>query len=132
SLGAIVVPVSLPNTEHAVPTYYIIAPAEASSNLGRFDGIRYGNRASNCETLEELYCKSRSQGFGIEVKRRILMGTYVLSSGYYDAYYLKAQKVRRLIKNDFGKVFATDCDIIASPVTPTTAFDLNSKNSDPV
>ncbi len=132
SLGATVVPVSLPNTEHAVPTYYIIAPAEASSNLGRFDGIRFGNRATGCETLEDLYCESRSQGFGIEVKRRIMMGTYVLSSGYYDAYYLKAQKVRRLIKNDFDRVFAKDCDVIASPVTPTTAFELNSRVSDPI
>ena len=129
--GAEVKPVSLPNTANAVSTYYIIAPAEASSNLGRFDGIRYGARATGTEKLEELYEKSRSEGFGIEVKRRILMGSYVLSAGYYDAYYLKAQKVRRLIKQDFEATF-NDCDILATPVAPTTAFGIGENIDDPI
>lgn len=130
SLGAEIVPVSLPNTEHAVATYYIIATAEASANLARFDGVRYGHRAE-ADDLIELYKKSRAEGFGEEVKRRIILGTYVLSSGYYDAYYLRAQKVRTLIRNDFESAFAT-VDLIASPVSPTPAFKLGEHFSDPL
>ena len=130
--GAEIIEISLPHTKFAVPCYYIIAPAEASSNLSRYDGIRYGVRADDYDSLIDLYCNSRSEGFGDEVKRRIMVGTYVLSSGYYDAYYLKAQKVRRLIKDDFTNVFDSQCDVIISPTAPTTAFGLNEKTDDPV
>lgn len=123
-LGAELVEVSLPHSEYAAPTYYIIAPAEASSNLARFDGIRYGYRAEEFDGVEDLYIKSRSQGFGDEVKRRIMIGTYVLSAGFYDAYYKKAQKVRRIIKNDFDKVFE-QVDVIFTPATTGTAFRLD-------
>lgn len=123
-LGAELVEVSLPHSEYAAPTYYIIAPAEASSNLARFDGIRYGYRAEEFDGVEDLYIKSRSQGFGDEVKRRIMIGTYVLSAGFYDAYYKKAQKVRRIIKDDFDKVFE-QVDIIFTPATTGTAFRLD-------
>jgi aspartyl-tRNA(Asn)/glutamyl-tRNA(Gln) amidotransferase subunit A len=130
-LGAAVVEVSLPNQALAVPVYYVIAPAEASSNLSRFDGVRYGHRAARYEDLNDLYRKSRAEGFGAEVRRRILVGTYVLSHGYYDAYYLQAQKVRRLIARDFAEAFRA-CDVIAGPVAPTVAFPLGEKTSDPV
>jgi aspartyl-tRNA(Asn)/glutamyl-tRNA(Gln) amidotransferase subunit A len=129
--GASVVDVSLPNQHLAVPVYYVIAPAEASSNLSRFDGVRYGYRAPDYADLNDMYRKSRAQGFGDEVKRRILVGTYVLSHGYYDAYYLQAQKVRRLIARDFAEAF-TACDVIACPAAPTVAFPLGEKTSDPV
>jgi len=122
--------ISLPNTEHAVATYYVIATAEASANLARFDGVRYGRRAES-EDLLELYEGSRAEGFGPEVKRRILLGTYVLSSGYYDAYYLRAQKVRTLIREDFARAFG-EVDLIASPVAPTPAFRIGEKTSDPL
>lgn len=131
SLGAIVEEVSLPRTAYGIPSYYVIASAEASSNLARFDGIRYGYHSKEAQTLEELYKLSRSEGFGKEVKRRILLGTYVLSSGYYDAYYKKAQKVRTLIKNDFENVFK-DYDVILGPTTPTVAFDLGAEINDPL
>lgn len=131
-LGAELVDVSLPHTELAVPCYYVLAPAEASSNLARYDGIRYGHRANDTGDLFNLYCQSRSEGFGKEVKRRIMIGTYVLSSGYYDAYYLRAQKVRTLIVKDFQDAFSQKCDVIASPTAPTTAFKLNEKQTDPV
>ncbi len=127
-LGAEIVPVTLPNTEFAPATYYILAPAEASSNLARFDGVRYGYRAKEYDGIEDMYIKTRSEGFGIEVKKRIMMGTYVLSAGYYDAYYKKAQKVRRLIKNDFDEVF-NEVDIILTPATPGPAFKLTDKKS---
>ncbi|MDD5175458.1 MAG: Asp-tRNA(Asn)/Glu-tRNA(Gln) amidotransferase subunit GatA [Sterolibacterium sp.] len=130
-LGARTIEVSLPNSGLSVPAYYVIAPAEASSNLSRFDGVRYGYRAPDYSDLADMYCKTRAQGFGAEVKRRILIGTYVLSHGYYDAYYLQAQKVRRLIANDFAEAFK-HCDIIASPTTPNVAFEIGSKSSDPV
>ncbi len=130
--GAQVVDISLPNTHHAVNVYYVIAPAEASSNLARFDGIRYGHRASDCKDLKELYYKSRSEGFGEEVKRRILVGSFVLSTGYYDAYYLRAQKVRTLIAQDFKAAFESQCDLVACPVAPTTAFGIGEKVDDPV
>lgn len=130
SLGAEIIPVSLPNTEHAVATYYIIATAEASANLARFDGVRYGHRSEGDELIE-LYKKSRAEGFGEEVKRRIILGTYVLSSGYYDAYYLRAQKVRTLIRHDFEEAFK-QVDLIASPVSPTPAFKLGEHHSDPL
>lgn len=130
SLGAETVEISLPNTEHAVATYYIIATAEASANLARFDGVRYGHRAE-ADELIELYEKSRDEGFGAEVKRRIILGTYVLSSGYYDAYYLRAQKVRTLIRNDFQDAFEK-VDLIASPVSPTPAFKIGEKEDDPL
>ncbi|MCI7223510.1 amidase family protein, partial [Fusobacterium sp.] len=123
-LGAEIVEVSLPHTKYAVPTYYVLAPAEASSNLARFDGIRYGYRAKNYSNLEELYVKTRSEGFGAEVKRRIMIGTYVLSAGFYDAYFKKAQKVRAKIKQDFEKIF-NEVDVILSPVSPSTAFKLS-------
>lgn len=133
--GVKFVDVSLPNTASSVPVYYMVATSEASSNLSRFDGIRYGYRAEPPEkdwsSLEELYSKSRSEGFGAEVKRRILLGTFALSSGYYDAYYLKASKVRRLIQNDFLKVFQS-CDLIMGPVTTSTAFKFGSKIKDPI
>jgi len=129
--GASVVEVSLPNQALAVPVYYVIAPAEASSNLSRFDGVRYGYRAPEYADLNDMYRKSRAQGFGAEVKRRILVGTYVLSHGYYDAYYLQAQKVRRLIAQDFVEAFR-HCDVIAGPAAPTVAFPIGAKTSDPV
>ena len=130
-LGATTVEVSLPNAKLAIPAYYVIAPAEASSNLSRFDGVRYGHRASGYDSLESMYEKSRAEGFGAEVKRRILVGTYVLSHGYYDAYYLKAQKLRRLIADDFRNAF-TQCDVIAGPTSPTVAWALGEKSDDPV
>ena len=123
--GAEIVRISLPHTKYALPSYYVIAPAEASSNLARYDGIRYGNRV-NGNNMEELYINTRTQGFGKEVKRRILIGTYVLSAGFYDAYYLKAQKVRRLIKNDFDEAFKK-CDVILTPTTPVEAFAIGDK-----
>lgn len=130
-LGAEAVEISLPNTEHAVATYYVIATAEASANLARFDGVRYGHRSADADDLLGVYTKSRAEGFGDEVKRRIILGTYVLSSGYYDAYYLRAQKVRTLIRNDFQEAFKA-VDVIASPVTPTPAFKIGEKLSDPL
>jgi aspartyl-tRNA(Asn)/glutamyl-tRNA(Gln) amidotransferase subunit A len=123
--------VSLPMTEYTIATYYILTTAEASSNLARFEGARYGIRSKNYKDLDEMYVNSRTEGFGKEVKRRIMLGTYVLSSGYYDAYYRKAQKVRRLIKQDFDKVFA-EVDLIITPTTPTTAFKIGEKSSDPL
>ena len=131
SLGAETVEVSLPHTEYAVATYYIIAPAEASANLARYDGVRYGFRAEGASDLFDMYKKSRSQGFGNEVKRRIMLGTYALSSGYYDAYYLKAQKVRTLIKEDFDKVFS-DVDVVVTPTSPSSAFKIGEKVDDPL
>jgi aspartyl-tRNA(Asn)/glutamyl-tRNA(Gln) amidotransferase subunit A len=130
-LGAKLREVSLPNSALSVPAYYVIAPAEASSNLSRYDGVRYGYRAPEYTDLADMYCKTRSQGFGAEVKRRILIGTYVLSHGYYDAYYLKAQRVRALIARDFAEAF-TQCDVIAGPTAPTVAFRLGEKTADPV
>ena len=130
-LGAEIKEISLPLLKHSIGVYYIVATAEASSNLARFDGVRYGYRAQNCENLLDMYCKSRAQGFGPEVKRRIMLGTYALSSGYYDAYYKKAQQLRRLIANDFMKAFG-EVDILISPTCPTTAFDLNSKTDNPL
>lgn len=130
-LGATTVEVSLPNARLAIPAYYVIAPAEASSNLSRFDGVRYGHRAAEYTDLNDMYCKSRSQGFGAEVQRRILVGTYVLSHGYYDAYYIKAQKLRRLIAQDFAAALE-QCDVIAGPTNPTVAYGIGEKSSDPV
>ncbi len=130
-LGAETVEVSLPNMGLSVPVYYVLAPAEASSNLSRFDGVRYGHRAAEYGDLTDLYEKSRAEGFGAEVKRRILIGTYVLSHGYYDAYYIQAQRLRRLIAQDFIEAFK-QCDVILGPTAPTTAFDLGAKNADPV
>jgi aspartyl-tRNA(Asn)/glutamyl-tRNA(Gln) amidotransferase subunit A len=130
-LGATLVDVSLPRTELSIPVYYIIAPAEASSNLSRFDGVRYGHRAEQYSDLMDLYKKSRAQGFGAEVKRRIMIGTYVLSHGYYDAYYLQAQKLRRMIADDFAQCFR-QCDVIAGPVAPTVAWKLGAQDDDPV
>ena len=130
-LGAETVEISLPNMKLAVPAYYVIAPAEASSNLSRFDGVRYGYRAPEYADLNDMYNKTRAQGFGEEVKRRILIGTYVLSHGYYDAYYLQAQRIRRLIANDFVEAFK-QCDVIMGPTSPTTAFRIGEKAADPV
>ncbi|MBI5438047.1 MAG: Asp-tRNA(Asn)/Glu-tRNA(Gln) amidotransferase subunit GatA [Nitrosomonadales bacterium] len=130
-LGASVVEISLPNSRLSVPVYYVLAPAEASSNLSRFDGVRYGHRAPDYTDLADMYEKSRAQGFGAEVKRRIMIGTYVLSHGYYDAYYLQAQKIRRLIAQDFTEAFR-QCDIIMGPTSPSTAFKLGEKGDDPV
>jgi aspartyl-tRNA(Asn)/glutamyl-tRNA(Gln) amidotransferase subunit A len=130
-LGATVVDISLPNSRLAVPVYYVLAPAEASSNLSRYDGVRYGYRAPEYSDLTEMYEKSRAQGFGAEVKRRIMIGTYVLSHGYYDAYYLQAQKIRRLIAQDFEDAFKK-CDVIMGPTSPSTAFNLGEKRDDPV
>ena len=130
-LGAETVEISLPNMNRSVASYYVIAPAEASSNLSRFDGVRYGFRAADYGDLDDMYAKSRTQGFGPEVKRRILIGTYVLSHGYYDAYYLQAQRIRRLIANDFVNAFE-QCDVIMGPTSPSTAFKLGEKASDPV
>ena len=130
-LGAQTVEISLPNAPLAIPVYYVLAPAEASSNLSRFDGVRYGYRAESYSDLADMYRKSRAQGFGPEVKRRILIGTYVLSHGYYDAYYIKAQKLRRLIAQDFAEAYR-QCDIIMGPTTPTVAFNLGEKSGDPI
>ena len=130
-LGAQTVEVSLPNSRLAVPVYYVLAPAEASSNLARYDGVRYGFRALEYGDILDMYCKSRAQGFGTEVKRRIMIGTYVLSAGYYDAYYIQAQKLRRLIAQDFTEAFR-QCDVIMGPTAPTTAFRLGEKSDDPV
>ena len=130
-LGATVVDVSLPNSRLSIPVYYVLAPAEASSNLSRFDGVRYGHRAENYSDLTEMYEKTRAEGFGDEVKRRIMIGTYVLSHGYYDAYYLQAQKIRRLIAQDFVEAFK-QCDVIMGPTSPSTAFKLGEKGDDPV
>ncbi|MDX5364588.1 MAG: Asp-tRNA(Asn)/Glu-tRNA(Gln) amidotransferase subunit GatA [Pseudazoarcus pumilus] len=131
ALGATTVEVSLPNAQLSIPAYYVLAPAEASSNLSRFDGVRYGHRAAEYGDLDDMYRKTRAEGFGAEVKRRILVGAYVLSHGYYDAYYLKAQKLRRLIANDFAAAFEA-CDVIAGPVSPTTAWKIGEKTDDPV
>ena len=131
SLGAELKDISLPNLSLSVPTYYVVAPAECSSNLSRFDGVKFGRRSENTKDLEELYVKTRSEGFGDEVKRRILIGSYVLSAGYYDAYYKKAQQVRRLIKNDFDNAFS-DVDVIMTPTTRGGAFEIGSKGSDPI
>jgi aspartyl-tRNA(Asn)/glutamyl-tRNA(Gln) amidotransferase subunit A len=130
-LGATTVEVTLPNSQLAIPVYYVLAPAEASSNLSRYDGVRYGYRAPEYADLNDMYSKTRAQGFGAEVKRRILIGAYVLSHGYYDAYYLQAQKIRRLIANDFTEAFKT-CDVILGPTAPSTAFKLGEKSDDPV
>ncbi|HTY92867.1 MAG TPA: Asp-tRNA(Asn)/Glu-tRNA(Gln) amidotransferase subunit GatA [Steroidobacteraceae bacterium] len=130
-LGAKLLEVSLPNLALSVPAYYVVAPAECSSNLARFDGVRFGHRARDPKDLMDLYCRSRGEGFGAEVKRRIMTGTYVLSAGYYDAYYLKAQKVRRLIADDFAQAFA-QVDVLMGPTTPEVAFELGSKTADPI
>jgi aspartyl-tRNA(Asn)/glutamyl-tRNA(Gln) amidotransferase subunit A len=130
-LGAKLVPIRLPRTELSIPVYYVIAPAEASSNLSRFDGVKFGHRAEQYDDLIDMYRKTRSQGFGDEVKRRIMIGTYVLSHGYYDAYYLQAQKIRRMIADDFQQAFQ-QCDLIAGPVAPTVAWKLGDKSDDPV
>lgn len=130
-LGASIVDVHLPKTELSIPTYYVIAPAEASSNLSRFDGVRYGYRAEQYTDLEDMYRKSRSEGFGWEVKKRIMIGTYVLSHGYYDAYYLQAQRLRRMIAQDYQDALA-QCDVIMGPVAPTTAWRMGEKSDDPV
>jgi aspartyl-tRNA(Asn)/glutamyl-tRNA(Gln) amidotransferase subunit A len=132
SLGAERVAISLPRTELAIPTYYVIAPAEASSNLSRYDGVRYGHRAEQYGDLGEMTSRSRTEGFGPEVLRRIMVGTYVLSHGYYDAYYLQAQRVRRMIVNDFQQAFAGQCDVIMGPVTPTVAKRIGDNREDPV
>jgi aspartyl-tRNA(Asn)/glutamyl-tRNA(Gln) amidotransferase subunit A len=131
ALGATLVEVTLPKTELSIPVYYIIAPAEASSNLSRFDGVRYGHRAAEYTDLLDMYKKSRAEGFGPEVKRRILVGAYVLSHGYYDAYYLQAQKIRRIIAQDFQEAF-NHCDVIMGPVAPSVAWNLGEKADDPV
>ena len=130
-LGAQIVEVGLPNSPLAIPCYYVLAPAEASSNLSRYDGARYGYRASDYKDLLDMYCKTRAEGFGAEVKRRIMIGTYALSAGYYDAYYLKAQQLRRLIAEDFRKAFES-CDVILGPTSPSTAFKIGEKTDDPV
>jgi aspartyl-tRNA(Asn)/glutamyl-tRNA(Gln) amidotransferase subunit A len=130
-LGAEMVDISLPNTNLSIPVYYVLAPAEASSNLSRYDGVRYGHRAAQYDDLMDMYCKTRAEGFGAEVKRRILIGTYVLSAGYYDAYYLKAQQIRRLIAQDFTEAFKK-CDVIMGPTAPSTAFKAGEKADDPV
>jgi len=131
SMGASIIEVDLPHTEYGIPTYYIVAPAEASSNLARFDGVHFGHRTQHAEDLIDLYCQSRAEGFGNEVKRRIMLGTYVLSSGYYDAYYLRALKVRRLIKQDFDRAFE-QCDGILCPTTTSPAFEIGAKVDDPL
>jgi aspartyl-tRNA(Asn)/glutamyl-tRNA(Gln) amidotransferase subunit A len=130
-LGAKLVPIRLPRTELSIPVYYIIAPAEASSNLSRFDGVKFGHRAAQYGALLDMYKKTRAEGFGDEVKRRIMIGTYVLSHGYYDAYYVKAQQIRRLIADDFQNAFK-ECDVIAGPVAPTVAWKIGEKSDDPV
>jgi aspartyl-tRNA(Asn)/glutamyl-tRNA(Gln) amidotransferase subunit A len=129
--GAKTIEVSLPHARYAVATYYAIANAEASSNLARFDGVRYGHRAAGAKGLTEMYCRTRSEGFGAEVKRRILLGTYFLSAGYYDAYYRKAQQVRTLVRRDFERAFEA-CDALVTPTSPETAFRLGEKTSDPL
>ena len=129
--GATLIEVDLPNIDLSVPAYYVVAPAECSSNLSRFDGVRFGHRADNPEDLLDLYCRSRGEGFGAEVQRRVMTGTYVLSAGYYDAYYLKAQKVRQLISLDFKKAFEI-VDLIAGPTAPTPAFAIGEKTDDPI
>jgi len=129
-LGAEIVDVDLPHSRYGIACYYILAPAEASANLARYDGVRYGFRAG-AEELQEMYEKTRAQGFGAEVKRRVILGTYVLSSGFHDAYYLRAQKVRTLIRGDFDRAFR-QCDAIIGPVTPTAAFRVGEKSADPV
>jgi len=131
ALGATLVPISLPRTELSIPVYYIIAPAEASSNLSRFDGVKFGHRAREFKDLNEMYLQTRAEGFGDEVKRRIMIGTYVLSHGYYDAYYLQAQKIRRMIADDFQQAFQL-CDVIAGPVAPTVAWQLGGHGNDPL
>jgi aspartyl-tRNA(Asn)/glutamyl-tRNA(Gln) amidotransferase subunit A len=131
TLGAKLVPISLPRTELSIPVYYIIAPAEASSNLSRFDGVKFGHRTKDYTDLVSMYKRSRAEGFGEEVKRRIMTGAYVLSHGYYDAYYLQAQKIRRMISDDFQQAFKV-CDVIAGPVAPTVAWKLGEKADDPV
>jgi aspartyl-tRNA(Asn)/glutamyl-tRNA(Gln) amidotransferase subunit A len=131
AMGASIKEVSLPNSHLALPSYYVIAPAEASSNLSRFDGVRYGHRAEEYNDLVDMYTKTRSEGFGDEVKRRIMIGAYALSSGYYDAYYSQAQKLRRLISNDFTAAFS-ECDVIMGPTTPSPAFSANSRTDDPI
>ncbi len=131
SLGATLFEVNMPNLALSVPTYYVVAPAECSSNLSRFDGVRFGYRCESANSLEDMYKRSRGEGFGAEVKRRIMTGTYVLSAGYYDAYYLKAQKVRQLISADFKNAFHK-VDVILGPTTPTTAFDIGAKTDDPI
>jgi aspartyl-tRNA(Asn)/glutamyl-tRNA(Gln) amidotransferase subunit A len=130
-LGAQIVEISLPNMKLSIPVYYVLAPAEASSNLSRYDGVRYGYRAPEYDDLIDMYCRTRAQGFGEEVKRRVLIGTYVLSHGYYDAYYLQAQRLRRLIAQDFVDAFAR-CDVIMGPTSPSVAFELGAKSADPV
>jgi aspartyl-tRNA(Asn)/glutamyl-tRNA(Gln) amidotransferase subunit A len=131
-LGATLVEISLPKTSLSIPVYYIIAPAEASSNLSRFDGVRYGYRTQEYKDLQDMYKKTRAEGFGKEVQRRIMVGTYVLCHGYYDAYYVQAQKIRRLIADDFQAAFKDKCDVIMGPVAPTVAWDLGAKSDDPV
>jgi aspartyl-tRNA(Asn)/glutamyl-tRNA(Gln) amidotransferase subunit A len=130
-LGATVTEVSLPNMGLSVPAYYVVAPAECSSNLARYDGVRFGYRCQSPKDLHDLYCRSRGEGFGAEVKRRILIGTYALSAGYYDAYYLKAQKIRRLISDDFRQAFQT-VDVIVGPTAPSVAFAFGEKTADPI
>jgi aspartyl-tRNA(Asn)/glutamyl-tRNA(Gln) amidotransferase subunit A len=130
-LGATVKEVTLPHSRYAVAAYYLVATAEASSNLARYDGVHYGHRAKQYDGLIDMYSRSRGEGFGAEVKRRIMLGTYALSSGYYDAYYLKALKVRRLIKDDFDQAFA-QCDVIMGPTSPTAAFKIGEKTADPL
>jgi aspartyl-tRNA(Asn)/glutamyl-tRNA(Gln) amidotransferase subunit A len=129
--GATPVEISLPHTKYALPTYYIIAPAEASSNLARYDGVRYGLRVEGVKTLDDMYAATRAAGFGAEVKRRIMIGTYVLSAGFYDAYFTKAQRVRALIKQDFARAFE-ECDVILTPTAPSAAFALGEKSADPI
>ena len=129
--GATLVEVDLPHTREGIATYYVIAPAEASANLARYDGVRFGHRCDNPADLMDLYARSRSEGFGSEVQRRILVGTYALSAGFYDAYFKKAQQVRRIISNDFKKAFE-HCDVIAGPAAPDVAFPVGSKNDDPI
>jgi aspartyl-tRNA(Asn)/glutamyl-tRNA(Gln) amidotransferase subunit A len=129
--GAAIKEVSLPHSKYAVATYYLVATAEASSNLARYDGVHFGHRAAKFDDLIDMYAKSRGEGFGTEVKRRIMLGTYALSSGYYDAYYLKALKVRRLIKDDYDKAFA-QCDVLLGPTAPTAAFKIGEKVEDPL
>jgi aspartyl-tRNA(Asn)/glutamyl-tRNA(Gln) amidotransferase subunit A len=131
ALGCEIVPVSLPHTPYAIPTYYLIATAEASSNLARYDGVRYGYRAAGVKSLSEMYRRTRDEGFGAEVKRRIMLGTYALSAGYYDAYYVKAQKVRTLLTRDFEEAF-NKVDAIVTPTSPTAAFRLGEKSNDPL
>jgi len=130
-LGTFIEPVSLPTTEYGVATYYVVAPAEASSNLARYDGVKYGLRVPGGKDLIDMVSRTRAAGFGPEVKRRIMLGTYALSAGYYDAYYLKAQKVRALIKRDFDEAFK-QCDVIVTPTAPTTAFKVGEKTGDPL